>query len=150
MVHNDSRALVSQRGSFPLFSWLLLPAVYGGIYSKNRPFSIHFSPCSLFYPGSCCKKCCNHSKGMIAGGFDAARSGVFGSSSDSIIDDLSPDFVEVGLSDVVFCLITHFVSYFMNVIILSNASLATSSTRSDATKQCCICRSRSARGSTIE
>ena len=44
------------------FFRFLLPAIYGGVYSKNGPFSIHFSLCSIFYPGSCCKKCCNYSK----------------------------------------------------------------------------------------
>ena len=69
------------------FFRFLLPAIYGGVYSKYGPFFIHFSLCSIFYPGSCCKKCCNYSKGMVPSGFDASKSGVFGSSSDSIIDD---------------------------------------------------------------
>ena len=55
---------------YPLFFRFLLPAILGGLNSKNRPFFIHFSLCSIFYPSSCCKKCCNHSKGMIAVGFD--------------------------------------------------------------------------------
>ena len=42
----------------------------------------------------------------------------------------------------------HCTRCFINVIILSNASFATSFTRSKATKQCCICRLCSARGST--
>jgi len=36
---------------------------------------------------------------MVPSGFVASKSGVFGRSSDSIIEDLSPAFVEVGLLD---------------------------------------------------